>query len=138
MIAAFLSLITSKLAGPIALVAALALLGWATVERIQLAGARHTVATLTDRIENKTTGYIAELATCTGNTARLNAAIGDQNTAIAAAGAAAAKTAAALDQAAKVSADARAVAASRAAAVAALKPGADRCASAEALLRSPS
>lgn len=138
MLSGFLALITSKITGPIAIVAAVALLAWGGYERAQLASERHTIAALTDRIENPKTGYIASLATCNGNAARLEASIGNQNAGIEAANKLAAQTATALDQAVKASADARAVAVSRAAAVAALRPGVDRCASAEALLRSPS
>lgn len=78
MIAAFISAISSKLAGPIAAGVALLLAIALTVQGFELAGARREVTRLTAQIETPGTGFRDRLAACRANAVNLKGQLRDQ------------------------------------------------------------
>jgi hypothetical protein len=98
---------------------------------VQLAVARHDNGALTGLAIQAG----VDLGTCHANVTTLKGSLAHQNAAVAAQKVQADRTAAALDQAAAAARNARAVAVSRAETIAAIKPTADACSQAEAVLR---
>ena len=125
-----------EIAGAVALLVAIVALPWALMAEGRSRMLKQDVAELRQRIEHPVTGYVAQLERCAGNRQALEAAVQDQNQAIAAwraeADRARAEGAAAL---ARAQADARAAEREAGRILAAQpRPGEDRCAAADRLI----
>lgn len=118
MLATLLGMVTSKVTGPVALAAAVALLAWGVVERIQLASAHLQVK----QAQAAVAMGKADLAICSGNLTVEKQAEAAQESAVARLEVQADQTNAALSKAASDAKSARAAAQSKAARIEAIKP----------------
>lgn len=134
MIAMLLSAVTARLAGPIA-IAGCAVLGLALIgAKMEAGGLRKDNASLERAIHDPVTGWDARLTACKGNVDRLDGALKAQGAAVAAFKAESAQRSAEAAKALQQAQRATVAANQRVGAIMAAQPGADQCASAEALI----
>lgn len=134
---AFLAILTSRLAGPIASTLALVLTLFLVATCTQKAALDRRVDTLTAQIDDPKTGWRARLSQCKDNVTVLDAAVAGQNASIAAMKAESDAASARAAEAVKAAQVASTKARRDAVAIMARRPTGDVCESALALLREP-
>lgn len=129
-----IKLITSKLAGPIASGVAVLLAIALLAVSVKAAVTEKTLRDNLDQVTDQRDAALRDFGTCRGNTDRLQAAVDRQNSALNALKTESDRKTAEAEKAASAARAASAKAASSAKAILAAKPGADMCASADALI----